>query len=471
MSLPSIRSRLSRILLKASLVWGAMVVLLIGLLSQRAVNALLDGTMQEATEILYALVQPLAADNEGTIRVMPPSPHDEQLVWQLISGQGRMQARSVMSPAEPLSSGPAAGFSDHVLPDGRAWRVYSIAVDNDGSMLHVAQTMDDRRHEQLRVALVSLCAALGVGLVATVWLGRRVRIELEPLVRLSEAVRRLDPLAVASLPPATRDELVPLRDAVIELGERLSRLLANERAFIAHAAHTLRTPLAGMDAQLAAAIQECPPQGLSRLQRTREALARLNRVVLALLNMFRSGTDLNLQPIDLLTLLARLPFEGLSLTVVQELTLVADPDLMTAALLNLIENASRHGARQVTLEVRAVGADLLLRIRDDGSGFETERLPAMQQAIDSQDYTRGKGLGLGLMLADLVARAHGGRLRLLAGPAGATVEIVLRNAALAAGRSPARSQVASMSMSSARDAPMKAGETSASITKVGMPPR
>jgi signal transduction histidine kinase len=358
-----------------------------------------------------------------------------------------------------------------VLADGQAWRVYSIAVDDDGSMLHVGQTLDDRRLQQLRVAVVSLGAALGVGLVAAVWLSRRVRIELEPLVRLSEAVRRLDPLAAASLPPATRDELVPLRDAVIELGERLSRMLANERAFIAHAAHTLRTPLAGMDAQLAAAMQECPPQSLPRLQRTRDALARLNRVVLALLNMFRSGTDLNLQPVELSALLARLPFEGLTLTVVQQVPLLADPDLMTAALLNLLENASRHGARQVTLEVLAVGADVLLRIQDDGSGFEVERLPVMQQAIDSQDYARGKGLGLGLTLADLVARAHGGRLRLLAGPAGATVEIVLRHLGQAAGRGPARIQTASASMSSARDAPMKAGDTSASITSVGMPRR
>ncbi len=416
-------------------------------------------------------MQPLAAANEGTIRIMPPSPHDEQLVWQLISGQGRMQARSVMSPTEPLSTGRAAGFSDRVLGDGRAWRVYSIAVDNDGSMLHVAQTLDDRRREKLRVALASLCAALGIGLVATVWLSRRVRIELAPLVRLSEAVRRLDPTSAASLPPATRDELVPLRDAVIELGERLSRMIANERAFIAHAAHTLRTPLAGMDAQLAAAMQECPPQGLPRLQRTRDALARLNRVVLALLHMFRSGTDLNLQPIDLSALLARLPFEGLSLTVVQPMVLFADPDLMTAALLNLLENASRHGARQVTLEVLAVGADLLLRIQDDGSGFDLDGLPAMQQAIDSQDYARGKGLGLGLTLADLVARAHGGRLRLLAGPAGATVEIVLRPARKAGGRDPSTFQAASVSMSSAREAPMKAGETSASITSVEMPAR
>jgi len=65
------------------------------------------------------------------------------------------------------------------------------------------------------------------------------------------------------------------------------------------------------------------------------------------------------------------------------------------------------------------------------------------RAIDRQDYTRSEGLGLGLTLADLVARAHGGRLRLIGGPAGATVEILLRptgvaDAASAADRGPAQ---------------------------------
>ena len=428
MTLPSIRDRLARVLFKASLAWGVTVVVLVGLLSEVAVNALLDSTMQESTEILYALVSPLAASTEDTIHIMPPSPHDERLVWQLISGQGRMQARSVRSPPEPLAMGAGSGFSDRVLSDGRAWRVYSISVDNDGSMLHVAQTLDDRRQQQLRVALVGLGSALAVGLAATLWLRRRVRLELEPLVQLSEAVRRLDPLAAASLPPATRDELLPLRAAVIDLGERLSRMLVNERAFIAHAAHTLRTPLAGMDAQLAAAMQECPPHTLPRLQRTRDALGRLNRVVLALLHMFRSGSELKLQTVDLDDLLARLPLDGLRLLVNRELPLVADPDLIAAALVNLLDNASRHGARQVRLSVLAAGTDLLLRIEDDGSGFDAARLPAMQQAIDRQDYTRSQGLGLGLTLADLVARAHGGRLRLVGRPGGATVEIFLRPA-------------------------------------------
>jgi len=419
--LPSIRARLSRALLGALLGWGLMVLLLVGLVTRQAVDSVLDSTMQESTEILYALVQPLAKDNEEPLRVMPASPHDERLVWQVVSSQGHMQARSIRSPAEPLAPLGGEGFSDRETADGTVWRVYSIKVDDDGSMLHVAQRAADRHQQQMQVALVSLGAALLAGLLTSVWLGRRVSRELEPLVQLSEAVRRHDPFAGPDLPAATRDELVPLREAVVALGLRLSSLAERERAFAAHAAHTLRTPLAGMDAQLAVAMRESPPPGLPRLRRVRDALGRLNLVVVALLHLFRADRELRPQPIDMATLLSRLPFEGLSVTVAQRAPLQADTELLTAALLNLLDNAQRHGARHVEISVEARGADVLVQVQDDGPGIEAERLRALQDAIERRQD--GAPLGLGLTLASLVARSHRGRLQLSAGERGTRVEM------------------------------------------------
>lgn len=435
MRLPSIRSRLSRSLLAALVGWGLMVVLLVGLVTRHAVDSLLDSTMQESTEILYSLVQPLARDSEGTLRIMPPSPHDERLVWQVISSQGHMQARSVRSPAEPLAALASRGFSDQATADGTAWRVYSIPVDDDGSMLHVAQRTAERSAQQMQVALVSLGTALLVGLATSVWLGRRVRRELEPLVLMSEAVRLHDPLQGSVLPAATRGELVPMREAVMALGLRLLELVERERAFTAHAAHTLRTPLAGMDAQLAAAMRESPPQGQARLRSARDALARLNHVVVALLHLFRADRDLQPEPIDLAALAARWPFEGLAVTVDQRAALHADPGLLTAALLNLLDNSKRYGAANAVISVQAGGGGVILQVEDDGPGIAPDRLAALQGAIESR---QGSGpLGLGLTLASLVARAHNGRLRLCAGERGARVEITFETVSGAALPTPA----------------------------------
>jgi two-component system OmpR family sensor kinase len=330
-----------------------------------------------------------------------------------------MQARSVRSPAESLVTFAAEGFSEHVSPDGTSWRVFSIKVDDDGSMLHVAQRTADRDHQQSQIVMVSLGTALLLGLATSVWLGRRVRNELEPLVQLSDAVQRHDPLQGDELPAADRDELVPIREAVMILGQRLSKLVEHERAFTAHAAHTLRTPLAGMDAQLAAAMQECTAQSLPRLNRARDALARLNLVVVALLNLFRADRSLELQRIDLAALVARWPFDGLTVKVDQRAQLEADPELLTAALFNLLDNSQRHGATNATVSAWASGREVLVQVEDDGPGIAPESIGHLQQAIDG--HQASGQLGLGLTMASLVARAHNGRLRLVDREGGACV--------------------------------------------------
>ena len=210
-----------------------------------------------------------------------------------------------------------------------------------------------------------------------------------------------------------------MRDAIEELGQRLARRVANERAFSAHAAHALRTPLAGMDAQLAVALREAGPEVQPRLLRTREAAARLRRVVTALLTLFRSGVDLQWQPVDVAALLLRLPVDGLELALQSEASVHADPDLLAAALINLLDNALRHGARHVNVELE----DQRIRLLDDGRGVGPERLAELQQALAEQQY-EGR-MGLGLMLADMVARAHGGSLVLLARQGGFGVELHL----------------------------------------------
>jgi K+-sensing histidine kinase KdpD len=100
--------------------------------------------------------------------------------------------------------------------------------------------------------------------------------------------------------------------------------------------------------------------------------------------------------------------------------LVADADLITAAVLNLMDNAQRHGARTVTFSTP--GANVL-QVHDDGPGVDSARRRELQAAIDAQDYDGRTGLGL--MLADLVARAHGGGLSLPEQASGFAAELNL----------------------------------------------
>jgi signal transduction histidine kinase len=121
-------------------------------------------------------------------------------------------------------------------------------------------------------------------------------------------------------------------------------------------------------------------------------------------------------------LLAHLPLPGLEVSAADPAaTLEADPDLLSGALLNLFDNALRHGAQHVVVSVPAAAR---VRVADDGRGAEPQRLAQLRDAVRTQNYDGTTGLGL--MLADLVSRAHGGRLELPDAVEGFVAELVLR---------------------------------------------
>jgi signal transduction histidine kinase len=408
---PSIRGRLVRALAGWSLLWCCALGLAVWLAVREEVDELLDDSLQAAAE---GLIGPFAQllGNGVQPEPLPPAPGSSgRFVWQLVSHQGtaRLLSGSRGAPAEPLQLTPTPGFSTRPR-----WRVYGMAAGHDGQMLYVAQTRDERVEAEAEIGFAVLMSGLPMALLALLWLRARLRHELQPLQDLSQRLAQHDPLQPgATLGPARHEELRPVHGAIDALAARLAQRVARERAFTAHAAHALRTPLAGIDAQLAVALREAAPAQQGRLQRVRAAAVRLQHVVVALLTLFRSGAEVQRETLDLAALVARMPLEGLTLEVQATHRLRADVDLVTAALLNLLDNSLRHGGHHVLISTPAPGR---LQVQDDGPGVSSERLQALQQALDDENY-QGR-TGLGLMLADMVARAHGGHLRLPPVPQG-----------------------------------------------------
>lgn len=415
---PSIARRLARALLGWALAWGVAMGLAIWLAAAHEVDELLDETLLASAELMTTLV----AGHDETVPRPVGGEAIEHFAWQLVSADGRLLRRSALAPPAPWHARPRTGFVD--LPE---WRVLGMAAGRAGQVLYVAQTRAERDEARGDVALGATLAALAVGLLGQLWLRARVRHELQPLERLS---RRLAdwPLpqgtAIAPLGAAERVELIPVHAALDALAARLATRLASEQAFSAHAAHALRTPLAGIDAQLAVAARQAPPELAERLVRVRGAAARLQHVVAALLGLFRSADGLaalRREAVRLDDLVQRLPPFALAVEATPGAELQADADLLTAALLNLLDNAQRHGAHTVRLALAEGGR--VLQVRDDGRGLPPDRLAHLAQALADERYADAGGLGL--MLADRVARAHGGRLTLPAVTRGFAVDLDL----------------------------------------------
>lgn len=423
---PSIRRRLSRALLAWSVVCGLAVSAAVGLAVQEEVDELLDDALRASAEVLSGLLAPHADGLWAAGGNAEPSPRgaagpDERFAWQLIGADRQVLARSLRAPAEPFRAVVPTGFAD-----APPWRLFGTPLGANGRMLIVAQSHEERAEAKFEAGLSAVLAALAVGLLGYLWLHAKVRQELAPLLTLSNRLAQHEPLAAdVTLGPAEREELQPMHLAIDELGRRLALRLAHERAFTAHAAHALRTPLAGIDAQLAIALREATPATQARLARVREAAGRLQRVVDALLTLFRSGAQLQRQSVNLAALLERLPVSGLEVDVQAKQAVSADPDLLAAALLNLLDNAVRYGATRVVVTTPAADT---VRLHDDGPGVTAQRRQALQAALSAQGYEGQTGMGL--MLADVVARAHDGRLVLpeVAQSAGFVAELRLAGA-------------------------------------------
>ena len=422
--LPAIRRRLAFALTVWALAWGAAVAIAVWLAAGTELDELLDDTLRASTELLAGLAvtqgTPAATDGSavvsGAAGATAGRGNGARFAWQVVGSDGRLQMRSQSAPAEPWFSTSTPGFGH-----ARDWRVYGLPLGTDGRILYAAQSREERLEVRAEVVASAIVAAFPVGALGLLWLLMRVRAETSTLQNLSDRLATHDPLSErATLGPAERRELQPVHNAIDQLARNLARRLETERAFAGHAAHALRTPLAGIDTQLAVALRECPEALRPRLQRAREAGIRLQRVVTALLGLFRSGEEPQLQEVDVAALLTRLPVEGVQVRVAPNARVTADPDLLAAALLDLLDNARRHGGPNVTIDVPVAQT---LRLRDDGPGVDASRRTALQSAISAQAYDGATGLGL--MLADRVARAHGGELLLPATSDGFSVELRL----------------------------------------------
>lgn len=413
---PSLRRELVRTLTLVSGTWLLAVFLAMAFGVRHEVDDMMDDALQEASEVLYGMlvVHGPHLPMEGGMS-LPAQPHDERLVWQIVGQDQKVLLRSHKAPDSPLLPAFKPGISD----GPGHWRVYAARLPAEALLLYVGQPAWERIESRYEVIAVVGASGLGVGLLCALWVRHRVRTAWRSLEDLSEQVKAYDPMHLQTgLPAPSRSEFIDMHQAIMELGRRLARRVENEQAFAAHAAHALRTPLAGMDAQLAIAMKDVDPGVRPRIERVREAVGRLKLVITSLLALFRSHAALDLQDLDLSQLVARLPIESLDVQVDQGGPLLADPNLMAAALANILDNAARYGARRCWITCTAESTRQFVTVRDDGPGLPPQRCVELQRHVD-QVSSEGVA-GLGLKLAALVARAHHGKVRIDGTTPGAT---------------------------------------------------
>ena len=238
-------------------------------------------------------------------------------------------------------------------------------------------------------------------------------------LRPIEGMRR----RAAEISTSSLDERLPVaetRDEVARLGETLNAMLSRieqgvlrERRFVADASHQLRTPLALLTTELELALSRTrsPAEVTDALRSAAESTARLSRLADGLLLLARADdgrVPLKAEETDLADL-TRQVGERFGVRVEAEpLVARVDPLRVEQALTNLVDNARRHGAEDVTLTARSHDGRVELHVLDEGTGFPDEFLEHAFERFSRGDPASPDGSGLGLAIVETIARAHGG---------------------------------------------------------------
>lgn len=276
-------------------------------------------------------------------------------------------------------------------------------------------------------------------LLAQMLLGGPIVLLLASLLGYSLAAATLRPVesmrreaeAVSAAKPGRRLPLPPADDEIARLGRtlntmlgRLESALARERQFVSDASHELRTPLAALRTELEIALRRkrTPEEMEAAMRSAEEETERLCRLAEDLLVLARADDGSlpvrqeQLPATELLTAV-RERYGRQAADVGRPLQIQADDQLelhvdrlrVEQALGNLVENALLHGRGRILLIARRRDGRVELHVRDEGSGFPPEFIERAFDRFSRSDSARqGPGVGLGLAIVDLIARAHGG---------------------------------------------------------------
>ncbi len=204
---------------------------------------------------------------------------------------------------------------------------------------------------------------------------------------------------------------------------------AREEAFLADAAHELRTPVAVIRARAEQALREQGPDGpaagaLEAIERAAERASGTIGDMLELARLDARRGRFEREPLRLDLLLEQLVEEheeraaaagaAIALDAPDPVVVRADERLLGRAIANLLENAIRYGADggEIAVRLEAGGEEAIVEVRDRGPGVPPAQHAAVFDRFHRASGTAG-GSGLGLPIARLVAEAHDGGLELV----------------------------------------------------------
>lgn len=347
--------------------------------------------------------------------------------------------------------------------EGVTYRIVSQRVQTAAGefVVRLADGSDPRqqwlRLLVLKVVLPNMLLAIA-GFFAVRW---AVGTALRPLLELRDAVERRSPRDLSALDTdASPDEVRPLVLSLNRLFGMVNAQAESQARFVADAAHQLRTPLAGLQAQVEAWAQAVDPHvqdsknwgrtvhetpssitlSADQVLRLRQAARRTSQLANQLLALSRadarSASAQPLQRIDLQQLCEAVLESQLDAAMDNQIDLGLDAGpvhisgqewLLRELLVNLVDNAIKYTPPGGHVTIRCGQArHAFLEVEDDGPGVPESEYRRVLERFYRVAGTAVEGNGLGLAIANEIAHVHRSQLELKPGSSGRGLCVGLR---------------------------------------------
>jgi len=321
-------------------------------------------------------------------------------------------------------------FRDGIVKNFKVRMVSTlVSIQKNGTKLpvyiQVAETLNKRQAlaSNVLIDIIVPQALLVLFTIGIIWFG--VERGLQPLFDLQSAVSKRSYLDLSAIEmPNVPTEVMILVNSVNSLMRQLDGVLNAQNRFIADAAHQLRTPLAGAQAQLELALLENDSvQHQQLLARVSTSMERLSHTITQLLSLARNQQDASnnivMSPVNLNQIAQEVTSDMVPTAIKKGLTMgfkadsqntmvVGDSKRLKEMIYNLIDNAVLYtpAGGKVTVKIHREAGEIVLSVIDNGPGIPKAEREKVFERFHRVIGNEQEGSGLGLALVMEIAQLH-----------------------------------------------------------------
>ena len=304
-------------------------------------------------------------------------------------------------------------------------------ADNSGNFIIMVSAIDDNGSRYMHELGLIMSFFFLLSLLATFFIGRIFsRFALNPIVNITDNLKRIRASSLdlrLSVDQRKTDEIDTLSLTINQLLAHLEQSFENQKAFISHASHELRTPITTILGEAEITLMNTNRssddyrQTLSNIIKETE---RLNNIINSLMELIETNESREFENVRIDELLWEindeltekvsegkinleydLPYDP------SKYTLSGNRQLLFIGISNIFKNAIKFSKLPVVCKVFCDSHGINLMIIDKGIGIKQKDMDKIFQpffrAANALTYA---GHGIGLSLTQNIIRLHNGKI-------------------------------------------------------------